>query len=183
MRLQAGDVEALGLLYDRYRMLVYRTALGVTGDPEAAADLLQEVFLRVYRFAERIDPLRPLEPWLYRVTVNLAYTWASHQKRWLHALESLFERVAAAPQHDPAQHLAQTEEWRRVQKALLTLPVAQRVVVTLFYLNDLSVQEIAGVLGLPEGTVKSRLYYGRKALRQALGADDGVLAKVQYEFT
>jgi len=183
VRLQGGDLEALGLLYDRYRMLVYRTALGITGDPETAADLLQEVFLRMHRFARRIDPLRPLEPWLYRVTANLAYTWAKRQNRWLHVLEELVDRVSGRPFEDPMQHLVQNEEWRQVQKALMSIPVSQRVVVTLFYMNDLSVQEIAEVLGLPEGTVKSRLHYGRKALRQALGMEEDVLAKVQYEFT
>lgn len=183
IRLQGGDVEALGLLYDRYRMLVYRTALGITANPEVAADLVQEVFLRMHRFAMRIDPLRPLEPWLYRVTANLAYTWASRQKRWLHMLETLMERVST-PHTDAEQQVLQSEEWRQVQRALMSLPVAQRVVVTLFYLNDLSVAEIAEVLNLPEGTVKSRLHYGRKALRQALDAgEESVLAKVQYEFT
>jgi len=183
VRLQSGDLDALGLLYDRYRLLVYRTALGITGDPEVAADLLQEVFLRMHRFAQRIDPLRPLEPWLYRVTANLAYTWARRQKRWLHSLEELVDWVAGRQHTDLTQRLVQDEEWRQVQKALISLPVSQRVVVTMFYLNDLSVQEIATVLDLPVGTVKSRLHYGRKALKQALGLDEDMLAKVQYEFT
>ena len=59
-QLQRGSLEALGLLYDRHRRMVYRTALVITGDPEAASDLLQDVFLRLYRFADRIDRQRPL---------------------------------------------------------------------------------------------------------------------------
>lgn len=183
LRLQAGDLEALGVLYDDYRTLVYRTALGITGDPEVAADLLQEVFLRLYRFAHRLDPLRPLEPWLYRVTTNLAYTWAKRQKRWLRSLEYLAERVARRQEMDPSDHIIQSEDWQRVQQALLRLPIPQRVVITLFYLNDLSVQEIAELLDLPVGTVKSRLHYGRKALQKTLGQDEELLVKVQYEFT
>jgi len=54
-QLQLGDLGALGVLYDRHRQLVFRTALGITGDPEAAADLLQDVFLRMHRFSHRID--------------------------------------------------------------------------------------------------------------------------------
>ena len=73
--LQAGSLEALGVLYDRHRNLVYRTALAITGDAEAAGDLLQDVFLRLHRFADHIDVQRPLEPWLYRMTTNLSYTW------------------------------------------------------------------------------------------------------------
>ena len=62
LAIQDGSLDALGELYDRYNRLVYRTALGVTGDTESASDLLQEVFLRLFRFAERIDVERPLEP-------------------------------------------------------------------------------------------------------------------------
>src|SRR5512137_2934477 len=89
--LQAGSLEALGLLYDRYQRMVYRTALAITGDPDAAADLLQDVFLRLHRFARRIDTERPLEPWLYRVTTNLAYTWVKRHNRWTKSLEDIAE--------------------------------------------------------------------------------------------
>ena len=67
LQLQNGSLEALGVLYDRRQFLVYRTALAITGDTEAAADLLQDVFLRLNRFAGNIDPQRALEPWLYRM--------------------------------------------------------------------------------------------------------------------
>jgi len=77
-----GSLEALGLLYDRYQRMVYRTALAITGDPDAAADLLQDVFLRLHRFVGRFDLDRPLEPWLYRVTTNLSYTRVKSRSRW-----------------------------------------------------------------------------------------------------
>ena len=70
-QLQNGSLDALGVLYERYRHMVYRTALAITSDTEAASDLLQDVFLRLYRFADRFDSTRPLEPWLYRMTTNL----------------------------------------------------------------------------------------------------------------
>ena len=89
LRMQQGDLDALGGLYDRHRHLVYRTALAITGDQEAAADLLQEVFLRLYRFGHRIDPHRPLEPWLYRMTANMAYTWANQRRRWYRLLQEM----------------------------------------------------------------------------------------------
>src|SRR4030066_510587 len=91
LRLQAGSLEALGVLYDRHRGLVFRTALAITGDAEAAADLLHDVFLRLFRFAAHIDSHRPLEPWLYRMTTNLAYTWVKRRQRWLRPLEDVTE--------------------------------------------------------------------------------------------
>jgi len=74
-RLQNADLDALGILFERYRTRVYRTALAIVRDPEAAEDILQDCFLKVYSNAQRIDAERPLAPWLYRVTVNLSYTW------------------------------------------------------------------------------------------------------------
>jgi DNA-directed RNA polymerase specialized sigma24 family protein len=62
LKLQNGDLDALGELYDRHRQTVYRTALAITGDLDAANDLLQDVFLRLFRFADHIDSQRPLEP-------------------------------------------------------------------------------------------------------------------------
>src|SRR5574338_207287 len=89
VQLQEGSLEALGLLYDRHQQMVYRTALAITGDREAAGDLLQDVFLRLHRFADRIDPQRPLEPWLYRITANLSYNWVKRNHHWLAPLEDL----------------------------------------------------------------------------------------------
>lgn len=171
LRLQDDDLEALGFLYDRHRQLVYRTALGITGDPEAAADLLQDVFLRLHRFAHRIDSCRPIEPWLYRMTANLAYTWMKRHKRWLRAIGEMGEWLLRERKPTPHSMAERDEEWRGVQKAVAALPLPQRVVVVLYYVNDLSLQEISEILDIPVGTVKSRLHYGRNALKKQLGLE------------
>jgi RNA polymerase sigma-70 factor (ECF subfamily) len=167
-RLQQGSLDSLGILYDRYQRLVFRTALAITGDPDAAADLQQEVFLRLFRFAERIDLNRPLEPWLYRMTANLSYTWVKRSSRWIRPLEDLAEWLAGSWRSTPIQQIELDETSRQIQQAMLSLPLAHRLVVALYYVNDLPLQEIAEILEIPVGTVKSRLYYGRQALRQDL---------------
>jgi RNA polymerase sigma-70 factor, ECF subfamily len=168
-QLQQGDIEALGLLFDRYRTLVYRTTLGITGDPEAASDLLQDVFLRLHRYINHIDIERPLEPFLYRMSANLSYTWVKRNRRWMHYFEDFFDWLAGENENSPHEHAERSEEWHQLRKALQNLPVQQRVVVVLYYLNDLSLSEIAEILEVPEGTVKSRLHYGRISLRKSLG--------------
>lgn len=184
LRLQAGSLDALGTLYDRHRKMVYRTALGISGDSEAAADLLQDVFLRLHRFAGRIDPERPLEPWLYRMTANLAYTWVKRRHRWFSPIEEIAEWLASNKKRDAPQQVAEIdEELRKVQQAIAALPLTQRVVVVLYYINDLSLQEIAEILDVPEGTIKSRLHYGRKAVKKHLSLQDDLLLEMQYEFT
>ncbi len=182
--LQAGSLEALGVLYDRHRNLVYRTALAITGDVDAAADLLHDVFLRLNRFAAHIDPLRPLEPWLYRMTTNQAYTWLKRRRRWLHPLEDVAEWLTGSKKDMPAYQAETDESWQHVQQAVLSLPLSHRGVVVLYYVNDLSLQEISEILEIPVGTVKSRLHYGRQALKKSLGLLEGeVLPALQYEFT
>lgn len=183
LAIQDGNLEALGLIYDRHRRLVYRTALAICNDPEAASDLLQDVFLRLFRFARRIDPDRPLEPWLYRVTTNLAYSWVKRRHRWTHSLEEIAEWLTTGKKHSPQQLAEMDEESRRIHEALVELPLSQRVVVVLYYINDLSLQEIADIVNIPEGTVKSRLHYGRLALRRHLGLDNPSLTEIGYEFT
>ena len=121
-----GSLEALGFLYDRYQRMVYRTALAITGDPEAAADLLQDVFLRLHRFARRIDVERPLEPWLYRMTANLSYTWVKRHNRWTKPLEDIAEWLMNGWKNPPLSQVELSDTWMQVQKALSSLPLSQR---------------------------------------------------------
>jgi len=182
--MQAGSLEALGVLYDRHRRMVFRTAIAITGDSEAAADLSQDVFLRLHRFADHIDPLRPLEPWLYRMTTNLSYTWVERRQRWLRPLEDVADWLAGARKDTPAYQAEMDDSWRQVQQAVLALPLSHRGVVVLYYVNDLSLLEISEILDIPVGTVKSRLHYGRQALKRRLGLLAGeIFPELQYEFT
>jgi len=181
--LQRGDLDALGALYDRHHQRVYRTALGIMNDRDAASDLLQDVFLRVYRFAKRIDPDRPLEPWLYRVTANLAYTHIKRRKRWYRYLLEIGDWFNRELAPGPQRQLELDEQAARVRTAVASLPISQRTVVVLYYLNDLPIDEIAEILDIPEGTVKSRLFYARSTLRQRLTLLEDRLAQVNYEFS
>jgi RNA polymerase sigma-70 factor (ECF subfamily) len=180
-RLQEGDLEALGVLYDRYRHLVFRTALSITNDPESAADLLQDVFLRLFRFAHRIDPERPIQPWLYRMTANLSYTWIKRNKQGLRILNEMAEIVSRERKPSPHIIAERDEEWHKVREAIASLPLQQRIVVVLYYVNDLSMNEISEILEIPIGTVKSRLHYARIELKKKLGIHREQLREVLYE--
>jgi len=178
-KLQDGNLEALGYLYDRYRQMVFRTALVITGDPEVAADLLQDVFLRLHRFAHRIDTERPLTPWLYRVTANLAYSWMKRRNRLTRCLKEMAEWLSRERKTTPDHLSEQDEECRWVQRAVASLSITQRVVIVLYYVRDLSLQEISEILDIPVGTVKSRLHYGRRTLKKQLGLQREMLPEVR----
>ena len=183
-QLQAGDLDALGVLYERHKGLVYRTALAITQDPLAAEDILQDGFLRLHKYAHRVDTSLPLEPWLYRVTVNLAYSWASRVKRWLHTLQYMVDRWTVSVQWNPETTAEEQERRQILQQAIDALPPRHRVVIILYYLEELSLKEIAYVTGVPEGTVKSRLHYARQKLRKAiLEQDRQLVPEVAYDFT
>lgn len=182
VRVRQGDLLALGALYDRHKTQVMRTALAVTRDPSAAEDILQECFLRFYAAIDRIDETRPLLPWLYRVTVNLSYNWVTRRNRWLAPLEDAVERLKAGPKSLPEKAVEQNELQNIVREALDSLNFEHRVVLVLYYLGGFNLKEVAYILNLPEGTVKSRLHYGRERLRARLESESRVAGGVAYEF-
>jgi RNA polymerase sigma-70 factor (ECF subfamily) len=169
IRVCGDDLSALGALFDRYYRQVYRTAAAITQDEAAADDITQDCFLRLHRYAARIDTTLPLPPWLYRVTVNLSYTWISRQVRRRVSLESVVDRLMSPARFSPDQLAEDDDVHKQVQRAIAELNVNQRVVIVLHYLSDLSLEEIAATLDCPVGTVKSRLYYARENLRHKLG--------------
>ncbi|MGQ9848502.1 MAG: RNA polymerase sigma factor [Aggregatilineaceae bacterium] len=181
-RLQEADLDALGILFERYRQRVYRTALAIVRDPAAAEDILQDCFLKVYTNAQRIDAGRPLAPWLYRVTVNLSYTWLTRARNQRMPLEQVTDRLISPMKQAPDRLTEETEIRQNVRRAIGELSLDQRVVVVLYYLNNLSLQDIAEILDLPVGTVKSRLFYARENLRAALDPNLGWLPEVAHGY-
>ena len=167
-RLQAGDLEALGHLFDRYYAQIFRTAVAITHDDAVAEDITQDCFLRLHRYANRIDTRLPLAPWLYRVTVNLSYTWITRHKKRRVSLEAVVDYLMSPPRTTPDHAVEVSGLQAEVRQAISALNFNQRVVVVLHYLNGLSLEDIADILECPVGTVKSRLYYARENLRHKL---------------
>lgn len=182
-RTRGGDCTAFEALYNKYKGQVYRTALAIVRDQGAAEDILQDCFIKVYTNIDRIDSSLPLVPWLYRVTVNLSYNWVTRRKRWLTPLETVIDRLTMHPRIAPEQAVEENELQQVVQEAIYSLNFEQRVVLILFYLTNFSIREIAYILDVPEGTVKSRLYYGREKLRQKLLSDQRLSLGVAYEWS
>jgi RNA polymerase sigma-70 factor (ECF subfamily) len=132
-------------------------------DETEAWDILQKTWLRVLRgISELIDP-RSLSPWLFRVARNTAF---SHTRLRQPMHEPLTHQEALV-NGQPSEQF-EYEDAEQVHRALLSLSLPHREVLTLFFLEDLSVEEVATVLGVPPGTVKSRLHYAKAALRKVL---------------
>lgn len=167
-RLRTQDLDALGALFDRYYADVFRSAVVITQDNAAADDIAQEAFLRIHRYASRIDTSLPLLPWLYRVTVNLAFTWLSRQRKRRIPLDFVIDRLISPIWLAPDSIVENTEMQDRVRQAITKLTDNQRLVIVAHYMAELSLEEIAEAMHCPVGTVKSRLYYARENLRRHL---------------
>lgn len=169
-----GDMRALEALFHKYQATVYQTALGVTRDPQVAEEVLQDTFFRLYRHAGRLDGSLPLAPWLYRVAINLCYNRLKGLRAWTDSFHELAERLFTPSATSP-EHAAERNELQvLVQAALAELDQKHRAVLVLYYLHDYGVHEIAEITGVPEGTVKSRLFHARKLLRQRLEQRYGI---------
>ena len=166
--MQADDLDAFEEFFARYRAPIYRTAYGLTGDPQAAEEILQDTFSRAYqrRSTLRTD-VSPL-PWLHRVALNLCYSRLAGGARQSEPIEAVVGAVLPTPATAPAERAEQTELRQIVRDGVAGLPEKHRSVVVLYYLHGLSLQETAQLLDVRLGTVKSRLHYALRALRTRL---------------
>jgi RNA polymerase sigma factor (sigma-70 family) len=129
-----------------------------------AWDVLQETWVRVLHGIGSLSDPRSLAPWLYRVARNTALGHARSREPPHASLEDHPDANAS----DPAGGRLEFEDAEQVHRGLLALSLPHREVLTLYFLEDLSVEEVATVLGVPPGTVKSRLHYAKQALRKVI---------------
>ena len=173
-RLAAGEGRALEQLYDRYHILVYSVALRVVRDEMLAEDIVQEVFLRVWRRPESYDPSRGrFLSWLMSVTRNRAIDEVrrlSRRFRIEDRRQDAAEQVRSTDRLDaPELAAAIGDERREVRAALASLPPPQRRVLELAYFEGLTQTEIAALTETPLGTVKTRTRLAMNRLRRQLG--------------
>ncbi|MDX1642845.1 MAG: sigma-70 family RNA polymerase sigma factor [Thermoanaerobaculia bacterium] len=169
-----GDPAAFEELFERYQRLVYGIALRMSGNRETAADLSQEIFLRIHRHLARFEGRSSLETWVYRVTINCCRSRLSRRRPKMQALpdeagEVLEELRDHAP--SPERRAIARDTGRRLSRAIAELPAVFREAVVLRDVEGLSYREIAAVLEVRVGTVRSRIARGRERLRELLEAE------------
>ncbi|MBI3909539.1 MAG: sigma-70 family RNA polymerase sigma factor [Armatimonadetes bacterium] len=161
LRFQAGDRSAFDDLVERHRRRVYSLACRLVGVAEAD-DLAQEVFIEAYRALPSFRRQSAFSTWLYRITVHVC---SHHLRRRRSESIGLDERqVDGYRGHDPERQALSGELCAQVRQAIDGLPCKLRVVIVLRDLHQLSYEEIAEVLGIPIGTVRSRLHYATQRL-------------------
>jgi RNA polymerase sigma-70 factor (ECF subfamily) len=175
--LQGGHSDSLGVLVARWEGPLFRFVSRLVDRPEDARDICQETFLRILDKAAAFREGARFSTWMYQIALNLCRDQTRRKRRWGRlmmapaASETAVEIEHAAPVTvvtSPAAALEQREKQSAVRVALAGLPHEQREVLLLKEYEGLKFREIADVLGVPESTVKSRMYAGLDAMRTSL---------------
>jgi RNA polymerase sigma-70 factor (ECF subfamily) len=168
-----GDVSAFGVLVERHERRVYNLALRMTGREEDARDATQDAFLAALRKLRTFRGEAAFTTWLHRVTVNACYDLLRKRQRQPLLHERSEDDGPRRAEPESPDHADATDLSIDVQRALLRVPQDFRAVLILHDAQDLPYDEVAAIVGVPVGTVKSRLHRGRVALGRALGAREG----------
>jgi RNA polymerase sigma-70 factor (ECF subfamily) len=167
-----GEDSAFSALVIKYREGVYRVARRMLGNHEDAADVTQEVFIRVHRALPRFDGRSKLSTWVYRIAVNLCLDVRARLNRFP-LLDDDDQRPTAASAPDVADDVVARETQRLVANAVALLPPRQRAMLALRLYQDLPYQDIARIMGCSEGTVKATMFAAIRRVRRTL-VEEGV---------
>jgi RNA polymerase sigma-70 factor (ECF subfamily) len=170
-RILQQEPRALEILYDRYARPVYSLVLRISQQAAAAEEIVQDIFLQLWRHADRYDSSRgPLEPWLFTVARNRALDFqrrnSEKQRRREDTLDNDPVSVRLEPQAE--QRIDQERRAARVRALMAELPEPQRRAIELAFFDGMTHSEIAAALGEPLGTVKSWIRGGLQRLRETI---------------
>jgi len=165
LQYQAGDEKAFALLVKRWSPKIIRYAYRNLHDQQTAEDVTQEVWLAAVKGIHRLSDHRNIGSWLLSITHNKSMDWLKKYGGKKESLEIKEEPAAEVTSDDPKINL---------RRAIKQLNPDQRNVLTLFYLEGYTIQEISEILSLSKGTIKSRLFYARESLKK-------VIKKYSYE--
>jgi RNA polymerase sigma-70 factor (ECF subfamily) len=172
-RIRADELDAFEVFFTRHRALIFRTAYGLTGDRNAAEEVLQDTFIRAYRHRDSLrDDVSPV-PWLHRVALNLCYTRLGRRHLQTDPINDLTASNLRDDALEPPDWAIREELRHSIRQGVAALAPKHQGVIVLYYLHGLSLQETAAALDIRLGTVKSRIHYALHALRGHLDREGG----------
>ncbi|MBL7224299.1 MAG: sigma-70 family RNA polymerase sigma factor [Candidatus Brocadiae bacterium] len=166
-RCREGDTAAYTELMRRHRRMVFGIVYAILGCPEEAEDVAQEAFVRAYRAIGRYDPRFAFATWVRRIAVNRAISRLKGRER-TREVERAAGRLTVTREEEPEEHVVAGDLTQRVRAAIETLPTNQRVAITLFGLEGMTLAETAEAIGCSVGAVKSHLHRARGKLADQL---------------
>ncbi|MCI0337529.1 MAG: sigma-70 family RNA polymerase sigma factor [Acidobacteria bacterium] len=169
LRAQAGDRQALDELLQLVQEPLYRYIVSLVGTHALAEDILQEVFILIYRKLRWLREPELFRPWTYRIATREAFRHLKRERKWSDQTidDSVLEEMPA-----PSREVFELELVEQLPQLVERVSPASRAVIVLHYLHEMPLGEVADVLGVALGTVKSRLAYGLDCLRKQLKPDN-----------
>lgn len=167
-RSQRGDVGAYAELMRRHRRMVFGVAYAILGSADDAEDATQEAFVRAYQALHQHNPDLSFRAWLRRIAANCAVAKARKQQRRDRLAASRVEMAGGAPGGNPVDDAMADELQTHVRRAIQKLPLKQRLAVTLFELDDMTLAQTADAAGCSVGAVKLHLHRARRKLAKTL---------------
>jgi RNA polymerase sigma-70 factor, ECF subfamily len=161
-----GDKPAIRMLFVRHRIQVYRFALRLTGDPGTAEDIVSDVFLEAWRSAGSFQGRSKVSTWLLAITRHLV--WSTLRRHSAVALDEARMDEVEDRSDTPEVAVQKRQQSAVVAYCLQKLSPAHREVIDLVYYHEMSISEVADIIGIPESTVKTRMFYARKELADIL---------------
>jgi len=167
LRCQDGEADAFAELVKRWQQPLWRHACRLTGQEDAAWDVVQEGWTAIIRGLTRLDDPARFRQWAYRIVTNKAADWVQGRQRARSRTEELQVEASAAGQSGGDEAQAREDAAMMLRR----LPSDQQTILSLRYIDGFGIAEIAEIMGIPEGTVKSRLHNAREELRRQLEGD------------
>jgi RNA polymerase sigma factor (sigma-70 family) len=175
-RTQTGDTKAFDMLWKKYSSRIYSLVYNMTANHEDANDLLLEVFAKAYRSINGFKGKSSFYTWIHAIAVNMTINFVKKRgRRFQMSLDDLDANVQNDPEfidltatNTPIREVDLSELQQRLNEAMMKLSVEHRTVVTMFDIQGMPHAEIARILGVPEATVRSRLFYAHRQLQNYL---------------
>lgn len=179
-----GDVHSFELIVRNYHMMVYTLAYRVLKNREEAEELAQDVFLKVYQSLGSFNRKSKLSTWIYRITYNYSINKFKSQKRKIETIEidnSVEFNISSS--QDAHHDMSVVEKRKIINDSILKLPEAEKIIITLYYYEELPIKEIAEIVGISVQNVKVKLYRSRQKLMIELKDKIGQEKIDYYEYS
>ncbi len=157
LKIKEGDATAFELLVKRWNKKLLAFVFRYVNDFESSKDIVQDSWTAIYKGVSSLKEPSKFKTWAFRITYNKIMDYLNSLKRQREVLE-----------HANDENEEEPEEFFNLQKLLETLPSVQKTILTLFYLEEQSVKQISDILQMPQGTVKSRIFYAREKLKKVI---------------
>lgn len=167
IKIQSGDMKALGELFEIYKNQSLKYAYLITGSKHTSEDIVQEAFISCYNNVKSLKNPKFFKSWFFKILTRIAWRYAKKDKKSL-PIDNIFEKADEKSIDTSIEQYLRKEQNNNIHEEIEKLDLKQKTVIVLYYFNGLTVKEIAKIMGCFEGTVKSRLHSARIKLKSSL---------------